>query len=243
MDRGSTLRKINLEQTDRTHIKDPTEAGTTKGRRLSRILGWALAAAGSVALLLLAQIQALTDPVMALGALALVILSLLIVLFGVGLLLVGYREWFKQPWGFIFWIFLFFLTLYIENQPQIPAGWREVITTWSLASALAIGPTLGLYLWHRDHSVRVLAVTLLLQMWLLYTMGQILGWSNLLSKITGGLSDPTLWPFQVFLCVSIWVCLIAPLAFIWHTIILINRERRGVDTSKTQPETAKVHLP
>jgi hypothetical protein len=104
----------------------------------------------------------------------------------------------------------------------------EVGSAWGVAAVLALGPTLWLYLRRTDHGLRVFALTFLALVWLLYSLGQALGWDALLHSLVVGGAETAAAPIQLLLCLAIWVFFVAPLAFVWQTIVLLRRESQGV---------------
>lgn len=203
-----------------------------RSRRIARATGWALHVGASVTLVLLTLLPARTfaNLLPALGVMFVVGLVLLCLLIGVILFLYGYHEFFQRPWGFILTVMIFFASLFAQSQAS-----NSVVVTlagvWGIVAALAVGPVLTVYLWHRDRSVRLLALMLLLLMWLLFTMGQMLGWADLLFAVVAGIPGQLLWPLQGVLCVTMWVCVVAPLAFLWHTLVMLKREQYGVGSA------------
>lgn len=150
------------------------------------------------------------------------------------LLMWRYRDFFGRARGFLFLMAVFFLTIATTNQ-QIPEDITPLVSAainlfvlWGFVAALAIGPALWLYLIRTDRSVAAFAITYLLTVWLLFSIGQFLGWDVLLERLMFDPSGTVLWPLQGGLCIAIWVTIAAPFAFLWNTVRYLRNEQVGV---------------
>jgi len=211
-------------------------ASTRPATGRMRRVGWFLVLAVTV-LLPLWQLVAPEAPsvTLLLLLLGLVLLLLLALLLGVGLLLWSYRGFFQRAWGVALWAAVLFFALALNGAlapggvpvaglPRLASGLLELASAWGLAASLAIGPTLLLYLRRRDASARLFAITYLLVVWTLFAFGQGLGWEALLNGLVTNQAMRVLWPLEFLLCLGIWVSLIAPATFLWHTFRLLQRE-------------------
>lgn len=214
--------------------------GQTSPRRRARIVAWgvSLGATATIFLATLARGAALGWA--GIGLLLVVLLALLALLLGVGLLLWAYREFFAGRGGVWLWLAgmagTLALSTTLPDSPVVSLALAETLAAWAMAAALALGPTLWLYLRRTDRSVRLFALVILFQVWLFFTLGQALGWDELLRRITAVEAGTTANPlFQTIICLSIWVFLISPLAFVWQTIVLLRREMAGASNPAGPP--------
>lgn len=215
-----------------------TVAAATKQNRWpgpGRIVAWALCGGASLVIFLLTLMDNATTQTVLLAQLLLLLAALLGLLAGVALLLWVDRAFFAGRWGVALWLGVALLALVAPAglpATRLASAVGQVLSSWGIAALLALGPTLWLYLRRTDHSVRVFALTLLALVWLLYTLGQALGWDRLLNVMVVGGAGPAAAPLQLLICLSIWVFFVAPLAFVWQTICLIRREAQGVAPSE-----------
>lgn len=212
-------------------------------RRMARIIAWSLSLGATATIFLTTLASDMSWAVMGTGlllVLILTLLALLALLAGVGFLLFAYREFFAGRWGIWLWLGVMAGTLILSSamtDASIAAlAFAEALAAWAMAAALALGPTIWLYLRRTDHSVRLFALVILFQVWLFFTLGQALGWDELLHRITAVEASTTANPlFQTIICLSIWVFLISPLAFVWQTIVLLQRETAGASNPAGTP--------
>jgi len=159
------------------------------------------------------------------------VLALLGVLVAAGLLVAAYRDFFRRPGGWLVWVGVLLITFYVENQPAV-ATWlgaaAGAVGLWNMAAAVVLGPSLALALTRRDFSVGLLALLLLLAVAAIFAMGQALGWSELLVRIMSVQPGQALWLWQAFSCVGIWIVIVGVLAFLGHTLVLLQCEHQGV---------------
>lgn len=212
------------------------------GRRSVRRAGWFLAAATSLATGLISLVPITSQSgLLIFGSLALLLAIGMLV--AAGLLIGGYHEFFGRGRGVAVWMVIFIISVYLTSE-AIPPGLSRfmsavltVITFWGFVAALAIGPTLLLYLIRTDRSVVVFAVTYLLLVWLMFSLGQYLGWDVMLRRLVFGAPGEILWPVQGLLCGGIWVTVTAAVAFVWNTVVYICRERAGVRHAEPATQT------
>ena len=218
---------------------EPSTAVST-GRRSVRRAGWLLAVATSLAAGLISLVPITSQS----GLLIFVSLALLLtigMLVAAGLLISRYHEFFGRGRGVVVWMAVFLISVYLTSEanpsgsPQFMSAVLTVITLWGFVAALAIGPTLLLYLIRTDRSVFVFAVTYLLLVWVMFSLGQYLGWDAMMRRLVFGTPGEILWPLQGLLCVGIWVTVMATVAFVWNTAVYICRERAGV--RRVEPST------
>lgn len=208
-------------------------------RRKVRRAGWIIAAVTSIAAGVLGLIPTGSEDNL-LILFSLILLLLLSMMVAAGLLIGGYHEFSGRGHGVATWVAVFMLAIYLSRAiptaglSPLPAAALTVITLWGVVASLAIGPTLLLYLIRTDRSVIVFAITYLLLVWLMFSLGQYLGWDILLQRLIFGATGDILWPVQALLCGSIWVTITATLAFIWNTALYFSREWAGVRQSENQ---------
>ena len=160
-----------------------------------------------------------------------------------GLLIGGYHEFFGQARGVAFWMALFMLTVFLTSDTVLTAlhpalsPVLTVIILWGFVASLVVGPTLLIYLVRTDKSVTVFAITYLLLVWVLFSLGQYMGWDTFLQRLVLGTTGEVFWPIQGLICGSIWVTITATMAFIWNTSIYLSRERSGVRRIAIMPDS------
>jgi hypothetical protein len=202
-------------------------------RRVARRVGLLLAVVMSAAVGLLALVPATSQSAQLL-LVSLALLPGLGLLAAAGLLIAGYHEFFGRGRGVVAWMAVFLLAVYLTNEPVSPESGPVVSIAltiaafWGFVAALAIGPTLLLYLIRSDRSVIVFAATYLLLVWLMFSLGQYLGWETMLQRLVFGRPGEILWPLQGLLCGGIWVTIAATVAFAWNTAVYLYREWAGV---------------
>lgn len=218
---------------------EPLTAVST-GRRSVRRAGWLLAVATSLAAGLISLVPITSQSgLLVFGSLALLLTIGMLV--AAGLLIGGYHEFFGRGRGVAVWMIIFIISVYLTSEPIPPGSPRfvsavlTVITLWGFVAALAIGPTLLIYLIRTDRSVFVFAVTYLLLVWVMFSLGQYLGWDVMMRRLVFGTPGEILWPVQGLLCGGIWVTVTAAVAFVWNTAVYISRERAGV--RRVEPST------
>lgn len=213
-------------------MPDPVAPSPGPRRRL-RAVAWGAAAAATIAQVALGAVRwpSVIGPELTALLLLWSLLALLGVLVAAGMLVAAYRDFFRRPGGWLLWVGVLLLTFYVENNPAVTArlgAAAGVIGLWNLAAGLALGPSLALALVRRDFSVSLLALLLLLAVAGLFTMGQALGWPELLVRIMSVEPGQALWLWQAFSCVGTWIVILGVTAFLGHTLVSLQRERQGV---------------
>ena len=216
-------------------MEQPLEAVAQNGQRRApgpaQIAAGALCGGASLIIFLIALLGNGASQTALLVGVLLIVAALLALLVGAGLLVWAYRAFFAGGWGVALWLGVALLALLLPAalpSTRLGSAVGEVASAWGVAAVLALGPTLWLYLRRTDHGLRVVALTFLALVWLLYSLGQALGWDALLHSLVVGGAGPAAAPIQLLLCLAIWVFFVAPLAFVWQTIVLLRRESRGV---------------
>lgn len=231
---------------DRLH-SDQTASPPVQLRRWQRLLGWALCGGASLVVFLLSMIPLQPGPAAAaigVAAILVTLFAIVLTVSGAGLLMWGYLELFRTAWGTVLWIGILIASLLVSailpanSSAPLTSGVLTLAAVWGLVASLAIGPALTIYLIRTDRSVRVFAITYLLVFGALFSVGQSIGWDTFLLRLVGGVSGESLWLLQGLLCVAIWVTLICPVAFIWHTIVLARGEMQGVAAGPNGSTTA-----
>lgn len=218
----------------------PAIAAVSSGRCATRRAGWLLAVITTVMVGVIVVIPT-SSPGVGLFLISLVLLLALGMLIAAGLLIVGYHEFFGRARGVTLWGAIFLLSIYLNSEPTFlvrgPALSTivTILSLWGIVAALAVGPSLLLYLIRTDRGVAAFAITYLLLVWMMFSLGQRLGWDVLLQRIISGTTGGFLWPFQGLLCGSIWVTIAATVAFIWNSAVYLKREREGVRLANDEP--------
>lgn len=204
---------------------------TAKTRKLSGRLGWSLVLGMSLLSFLLpgnytpAGLPPDAWLVMMVGILLLFCLGLLL---GMALLLIRYLPFFQQFKGTLLFLGLFIIGLrifaYLQTVADLSWPFSQLllmVSVWLFAFVGILPLVLSVYLWYQDRSVRLLALTFLITVWLLvaYTRGQ--GPEQIFQNAIQG----TL-PAELFslICFGQLVFILAPLFFIGHSLRLLYSE-------------------
>ncbi len=173
---------------------------------------------------------------------ALLLLTWLGLVVGHVLLLVRYLPFFQQLRGTLLFLGLFMvgLRLFPALQNHIESALFSriflVVAVWLLTLPVTLGMALCVYMWFRDQTVRLIAVTLLVIPWLfvLYVRNQ--GAEKLLQNTL----QATL-PGELFalICFGELIFVLVPLFFIGHSLRLLYREflQPRADTGKPTPSS------
>lgn len=204
-------------------------------QRLGRI-GWGILLVANLLLFLIPANyvpKAISPQSWLIIMLAIVLLVLLASLVGFGLLVVRYLPVFKQARGTLalFVALLLGMRLYSWGQALPDLSWplsqmMLLLPIWLLSLLLALPITMGIYLWHKDQSVRVLGYMLVIIVWVLvFAVNQVGPESLIVTMIRGdALSE-----LMGMLCFGQSVILIALFFFVWHTGRLLYREWTKAD--------------
>jgi hypothetical protein len=152
---------------------------------------------------------------------------------GALLIMFGGRRFFKQTKPLIFMIGLLLLTFYfvaLEHQGASPIMGRLYFVglVLGLGVIFSFGIGLALHLFYRDNSIYVAAITFLGLVWALLFYIRALGAFEFFVKIASLGAVDNLWFLYSWFCLYWWAIVLAPLSFLWHTLIFIRREWLGV---------------
>lgn len=158
---------------------------------------------------------------------SLLLLTWLGLIIGTALLLVRYLPFFQQLKGTLLFLGLFMVGLrlftVLQGQAEMALLARVflVVSAWLLTLPVALGMALGIYMWFRDQTVRLIAVTFLVIPWLFVLFVRNQGAEKLLQNTM----QATL-PGELFalICFGELVFVLAPLFFIGHSLRLLYRE-------------------
>lgn len=165
-----------------------------------------------------------------LGILLLFWLGLLL---GVGLLLVRYLPFFQQSKGPLLFLGLFMVGLrsFTYLQALNDLSWPTsqlflMLAVWVFALIGVMPLALSVYLWYQDRSVRLVAITFLVVVWLLVAYTRWRGPEQALQDTFQGVL-----PAELFglLCFGQLVFVLAPLFFVGHSLRLLYREWTRAD--------------
>lgn len=158
---------------------------------------------------------------------SLLLLTWLGLIIGIALLLVRYLPFFQQLKGTLLFLGLLMVGLrlftVLQGQAEMALLARVflVVSAWLLTLPVALGMALGVYMWFRDQTVRLIAVTFLVIPWLFVLFVRNQGAEKLLQNTM----QATL-PGELFalICFGELVFVLAPLFFIGHSLRLLYRE-------------------
>lgn len=208
-------------------------------------LGWGLILVISSFLFLLPMQTtpgSISPEVWLLVMMALLLLTWLGLGVGAALLLVRYLPFFQQLRGTLLFLLLFvvglrlFTTLQGHMESALLSRVFLVVAVWLLTLPIILGMALCIYMWFRDQTVRLIAITFLAIPWLfvLYVRNQ--GAEKLLQNTM----QATL-PGELFalICFGELIFVLAPLFFIGHSLRLLYREflQPPADTGKPTPSS------
>lgn len=209
--------------------------GSKWTRRFSR-LGWGLLIGISLLLFLMPHEYSNTglEPTTVTYLLISIFLGgITFLLVGIGFVMLGHLSFFKRAWGVLLFIALLTLgmVLFFRLQ-QEGSGWlishiALLFGMWGMASMVALGMAVFVYLVFQDKSVRLFALAFLTTMWLSIFYVRRLGAAEFLESIVTNSASTSFWDYTSLICLLYWVSLIGPFSLLAHLARLLIKEWLG----------------
>ena len=150
---------------------------------------------------------------------------------GIGFIIFGYLNAFKEIKLLALLVAMYGFCVYMGPSLNLLDGtWGGLknifilfFYVWASILPFGLGLAICVYLFYRDQSVQLVAITALVYVWgpLLYTRGQ-----DLVGFVTVMISGPIgeLWWFHMTTCFSLWLLVLGPLSFLKHGLSLLYQE-------------------